>query len=196
MTAPETIQVETPKPEIPTIEISAEKEVVAEPKTTISETNTTPLQPKVSALSLSSIRAKRELEKNNRAAEKQHVELPTEPFSETDMLLIWTNFAEKKGEKGQKIIETLMLLDDPKLEGTTIFHELPNESSKIEFETIKYELLGVLRGKLHNHDISIEIILNEDVSSRRAFTPQDRYNRLTEINPNLEVLRKLFDLDI
>ena len=71
MTAPETIQVETPKPEIPTIEISAEKEVVAEPKTTISETNTTPLQPKVSALSLSSIRAKRELEKNNRAAEKQ-----------------------------------------------------------------------------------------------------------------------------
>ena len=196
MAAPETIQVETPKPEIPTIEISAEKEVVAEQKTTISETNTTPLQPKVSALSLSSIRAKRELEKNNRAAEKQHVELPTEPFSETDMLLIWTNFAEKKGQKGQKIIETLMLLDDPKLEGTTIFHELPNESSKIEFETIKYELLGVLRGKLHNHDISIEIILNEDVSSRRAFTPQDRYNRLTEINPNLEVLRKLFDLDI
>ena len=112
------------------------------------------------------------------------------------MLMIWTNFAEKRGEKGQKIIETLMLMGDPKLEGTTIFHELPNESSKIEFETIKYELLGALRGKLHNHDISIEIILNEDVSSRRAFTPQDRYNRLTEINPNLEVLRKLFDLDI
>ena len=187
---------ETPKPDIKKLEISVENEVVVPTKDAISEPNSTPLQPKVSALSLSSIRAKRELEKNNRATEKQHVELPTEPFSETDMLLIWTNFAEKKGEKGQKIIQSLMLLDDPKLDGTTIFHELPNESSKIEFETIKYELLGVLRGKLHNHDISIEIILNEEVSSRRTFTPQDRYNRLNEINPNLEVLRKLFDLDI
>ena len=112
------------------------------------------------------------------------------------MQLIWTNFAEKKGEKGQKIIQSLMLLDDPKLDGTTIFHELPNESSKIEFETIKYELLGVLRGKLHNHDISIEIIVNENVSKRRAFTAPERYNRLAEINPNLEVLRKVFDLDI
>ena len=187
---------EAPKPEVKAATISYEKEVVAEPKIPAPELSPTSLQPKVSALSLSSIRAKRELEKSNRATEKQHVELPTEPFSETDMLLIWTNFAEKKGEKGQKIIQSLMLLDDPKLDGATIFHELPNESSKIEFETIKYELLGVLRGKLHNHDISIEIILNEGVSSRRAFTPQDRYNRLTEINPNLEVLRKLFDLDI
>lgn len=193
---PEIIQVETPKAEVKTVEIAVETTVVAEQNTSVAEPTTKPLQPKVSALSLSSIRAKRELEKNNRAAEKQHVELPTEPFSETDMLMIWTNFAEKRGEKGQKIIETLMLLDDPKLEGTTIFHELPNESSKIEFETIKYELLGALRGKLHNHDISIEIILNEEVSSRRAFTPQDRYNRLNEINPNLEVLRKLFDLDL
>ena len=187
---------ETPKPELQKAENSVENAIAVPTKDAISEPNSTSLQPKVSALSLSSIRAKRELEKNNRATEKQHVELPTEPFSETDMLLIWTNFAEKKGEKGQKIIQSLMLLDDPKLDGTTIFHELPNESSKIEFETIKYELLGVLRGKLHNHDISIEIILNEEVSSRRAFTPQDRYNRLNEINPNLEVLRKLFDLDI
>jgi len=145
---------------------------------------------------LSSIRAKRELEKNKNQVEKQHVDLPTEPFSETDMLLIWNRFAENKGYKGQKIIESLLLLNDPKLDGTTIFHELPNEGSKIEFESVKYELLGALRGKLHNHDITIEVIVNEDMSSRRAFTPQDRYNRLSEINPNLDVLRKLFDLDI
>ena len=112
------------------------------------------------------------------------------------MLLIWTNFAEKKGQKGQKIIEALLLINDPKLDGTTIIHELPNEGSKIEFEAIKYELLGTLRGKLHNHDIAIEVIVNEDISSKRAFTPQDRYNRLSEINPNLEILRKLFDLEI
>ena len=170
--------------------------MVAEPKSTPSQTKNISQQPKVSALSLSSIRAKRELAKNKSQAEKEHIELPTEAFSETDMLLIWTNFAEKKGQKGQKIIEALLLINDPKLDGTTIIHELPNEGSKIEFEAVKYELTGALRGKLHNHDISIEVIVNEDISSKRAFTPQDRYNRLAEINPNLEVLRKLFDLEI
>lgn len=147
-------------------------------------------------MSLSSIRAKRELAKNKSQIEKHHVELPTEPFSETDMLLIWTKFAENRGQKGQKIIESLLLLNDPRLEGTVIVHELPNEGSKIEFETVKYDLLGALRGKLHNHDITIEVIVNEDINSKRAFTPQDRYNRLSEINPNLEILRKLFDLHI
>ncbi|CAM4158285.1 hypothetical protein FLAN108750_13200 [Flavobacterium antarcticum] len=170
--------------------------MVAEPKPIPSQVENIPQQPKVSALSLSSIRAKRELERNKSQLEKQHVDLPTEAFSETDMLLIWTNFAEKKGQKGQKIIEALLLISDPKLDGTTIIHELPNEGSKIEFEAVKYELTGALRGKLHNHDISIEVIVNEDISSKRAFTPQDRYNRLNEINPNLEVLRKLFDLEI
>lgn len=192
---PEIIQVETPKVEVkvaPTIS----NEVISEVKTIVSEPQSAPQQPKVSALSLSSIRAKRELEKNKSQAEKEHVILPTEPFSETDMLLIWTDFAEKRGLKGQKIVETLMLFGTPKLDGFTIIHELPNESSKIEFETVKYDLLGALRGKLHNHDITIELIVNEDISSRRAFTPQDRYNRLKEINPNLEVLRKLFDLEI
>ncbi len=145
---------------------------------------------------MSSIRAKRELEKNKSQEEKQHVVLPTEPFSETDMLLIWTKFAENRGLKGQKIIESLLLLNDPRLEGTVVIHELPNEGSKIEFETVKYDLLGALRGKLHNHDITIEVLVNEDISTKRAFTPQDRYNRLSEINPNLDILRKLFDLHI
>lgn len=194
---PEIIQVDTPKQEVEVETASATtEEVVSEPKPINSQTENTPQQPKVSALSLSSIRAKRELAKNKSQAEKEHVVLPTEPFSETDMLMVWTKFAENRGQKGQKIIESLLLLNDPRLDGTTIIHELPNEGSKIEFETIKYDLLGAIRGKLHNHDISIEVIVNEDISSKRAFTPQDRYNRLSEINPNLDILRKLFDLEI
>jgi hypothetical protein len=92
-------------------------------------------------------------------------------------------------------MESLMLINDPKLQGTTIIHELPNESAKIDFESGKHELIGYLRGKLHNHDIDIQIRVNESIDSRKAFTPQDRFNRLNEINPSLELLRKTFDLD-
>ena len=60
----------------------------------------------------------------------------------------------------------------------------------------KTELLGYLRSKLHNHDISIHIKVNENISSKKAYTAQDKYNRLNEINPNLQVLKKMFDLDI
>ena len=193
---PEILQVETPKEEVKIEAPTASTEMVTEPKPTPSQAENIPQQPKVSALSLSSIRAKRELEKSKSRAEKEHVDLPTEPFTETDMLMVWTKFAENRGQKGQKIIEALLLLNDPKVEGTTIIHELPNEGAKLEFETVKYDLTGALRGKLHNHDITIEVIVNEEISSRRAFTPQDRYNRLSEINPNLDILRKLFDLHI
>ena len=56
--------------------------------------------------------------------------------------------------------------------------------------------MGYLRGHLHNHDISIEVIVNESMKSKIAFTTQDKFNRLKEINPNLEELRRLFDLEI
>jgi hypothetical protein len=151
---------------------------------------------KVSALSLASIRAKRELEQNHKAQIKETVHLPTEPFTETDMLLQWNKYAQRLSDRGHKIMESLLLLNHPKLEGTTIIHELPNEGSKIDFESEKHELVGYLRGKLHNHDIDIKILVNESMDHRKAFTPQDRYNRLNEINPALELLRKTFDLDI
>ncbi len=112
------------------------------------------------------------------------------------MLLQWSKYAQRLSDKGHKIMESLLLISDPKLKGTKIIHELPNEGSKIEFETEKNELLGYLRGKLHNHDIEIKVLVNEAVENKFAFTAQDKYNRLNEINPNLELLKKTFDLDI
>lgn len=151
---------------------------------------------KVSALSIASIRAKRELAENMKQNENEEVHLPTESFTETDMLLQWNKFAQRLSDRGQKIMESLLLINDPKLEGTTIIHELPNDGSKIEFESGKHELVGYLRGKLHNHDIEIKVIVNENIDLRKAFTPQDRFNRLNEINPSLDLLRRTFDLDI
>ena len=133
---------------------------------------------------------------NSKGIVKDVIHLPTEAFTETEMLLQWSRYAQRLGDKGHKIMEALLLIDDPKLEGTTITHELPNEGSKIEFETELYGLLGHLKGHLHNHDITINIIVNENVEKKFAFTALDKYNRLNEINPNLDLLKKTFDLDI
>jgi hypothetical protein len=121
--------------------------------------------------------------------------MPTEAFTETDMLLYWTKYAEKLGENGSRIMESLLLINDPTLQGSKITIELPNEGSKIDFESEKTALLGYLKGHLHNHDITIDVIVNESVENKFAFTAQDKYNRLNELNPSLELLRKTFDLD-
>ncbi len=89
-----------------------------------------------------------------------------------------------------------MQMNDPILKGTIIELELPNESTKEEFLMGSNELLGYLRGKLHNHDITIEVVVNETTEKKYAFTPQEKFDKLKEINPNIELLRKLFDLDV
>jgi DNA polymerase-3 subunit gamma/tau len=152
--------------------------------------------PKVSALSLASIRAKKEMAEALKTVVKEEVHLPNEMFTETEMLEQWMKYAQRMEDKGYRIIASLLTINDPVLDGTTIIHELPNESSKIDFEKERPELLGYLRGKLHNHDIQIHVKVNETLVSKRAFTTQDKYARLVEINPNLELMKKLFDLDI
>jgi DNA polymerase-3 subunit gamma/tau len=189
--SPEEIKEELPV-EVVEVTKPLDEPLIEIPKPTIS----TESEPKVSALSLSSIRAKKALEENSKTFVKETLHLPTEPFSETEMLLQWNKYAQRLGDKGYKIMESLLLINDPVLNGTHITIELPNEGSKLDFESEKLGLLGYLKGHLHNHDITIEVIVNESFESKRSFNDQDRYNRLHQINPNIELLKNTFGLDI
>jgi DNA polymerase-3 subunit gamma/tau len=162
------------------------------------ETQNPKPETKVSALSLASIRAKKEMAETLKSTVKEVVHLSSEPFTETEMLEQWLKYAQRMEDKGYRIIASLLTINDPTLDGnaTTIIHELPNESSKIDFEKEKPELLGYLRGKLHNHDIQINVKVNETLVEKKRYTAQEKYNRLAELNPNLEVMRNLFGLEV
>lgn len=121
--------------------------------------------------------------------------MPSEIFTETEMLVFWNKYAQRLSDKGHKIMESLLMINNPRLEGLNIIHELPNQGSKIDFETEKHDLLNFLRSHLHNHDISIQINVNEQIEQKFAFTDIDKYERLLKINSNLELLKKTFDLD-
>ena len=170
--------------------------VTLEPETRNSQPETNVTTAKVSATSIASIRIRKEMAEAKKSEAKEVIHLPSEPFTETEMLEQWLKYAQRLEDKGYRIVASLLTINDPKLNGTTIIHELPNESSKIDFEKEKPELLGYLRGKLHNHNITIEVNVNETLVLKKAFTNQDKYNRLLEINPNLELLKKMFELDI
>lgn len=151
---------------------------------------------KISAFSIKSIALKKELAENQKSMVKDTVHLPTQEFTETEMLEQWYKYAQRLEDKGHKIMMSLLNINEPTLEGTTIIHELPNEGSKIDFEREMNELLGYLRGKLHNHNITIEVRVNEAIQSKKAYTSEDKYNRMLELNPNLAEFKRLFDLEL
>ena len=168
---------------------------VQEPKTNNTQPITDNGQPKVSAMSLASIRAKKEMTENLKSTVKEVVHLASKPFTETEMHEQWFEYARRLEDKGHHIVASLITINKPTLEGTTIIHELPNESSKLDFEKDK-ELLGYLRGKLHNHDITIAVRVNETLVLKKSTRTIDKYNRLVELNPNLELMKEMFGLEI
>jgi len=78
----------------------------------------------------------------------------------------------------------------------TIWIELPNGTMKKEIEREKFELMEHLRSNLNNHFITLKITVNEEVAKKFVFTPEEKYQKLREKNPAIDLLRKTFDLDL
>ena len=67
---------------------------------------------------------------------------------------------------------------------------------KKEIERENFELMEYLRAKLNNHFIQLQISVNEKSAKKFAFTPEEKYEKLREKNPAIDLLRKTFDLDL
>jgi hypothetical protein len=44
--------------------------------------------------------------------------------------------------------------------------------------------------------MTLPLIVNESFENKKNFNDQDRYNRLHEINPSIDLLRTTFGLDL
>ncbi len=179
--------------------------IQAETSTSFSETDSivvnkigiSPAVNRVSGLSLASLKAKKahELRKKDETIDKDL--LPREDFTEEELRLHWTNFVHKIDAEGRKILASSLQTDTPKLrDGTIIQLELPNDTMKKEIEREQYDLIDYLRQKLNNHFIELHIKVNETTAKRFAFTPEEKYQKLREKNPAIDILRKEFDLDL
>ncbi len=150
---------------------------------------------RVSGLSLSSLKTKKEHQSLKNTA-KPEDQLPKKDFSEEDMLKFWNEYVHKLESQGKKIMASNLQTDVPRLKnGYTIWIELPNETMKKEIEREQGPLLNFLKENLENHYLTLTITVNEEVSKKYAFTPEEKYEKLREKNPAIDILRKEFDLD-
>ncbi len=152
---------------------------------------------RVSGLSLSSLKAKKEHQLNKIEVVLDEGDLPNDPFTELELQEHWAVFIEKLEEDGRKILASSLHSDLPKLQDeNTIWIELPNSTMKKEVERDQYDLMEYLKLKLNNHFIKLKIKVNEEKAQKYAFTPEEKYEKLREKNPVLDILKKEFDLDL
>lgn len=152
---------------------------------------------KVSALSLSSIRARKEMASSLEKNVVNPDDLPKEYFHYDQMMVEWNSFSERLVRSGLMLMASLMGMTKPNLNGYIIELELPNQGSKLSFDENKYDLVNYLRKRLNNYGIEINIIVNEEIKLvKRVFDSKDKYNHLAEVNPEIELLREMFDLEL
>ncbi|MCL5128063.1 DNA polymerase III subunit gamma/tau [Algibacter sp. L4_22] len=149
-----------------------------------------------SGLSLSSIRAKKEHQIKQLEVVVDEENLPTEPFTDEAFMKEWTFFLNKLEKDGKHNLASILNMDTPKIKGTDIHLQFPTETNKREVMQGQYDLMTYIRTTLKNFDISLVISVNEVMNKKYVFTPQDKYEKLIEANPNIEILRRVFDLDV
>ena len=153
----------------------------------------------VSGLSLSSLKAKKNIEsivlmKKN---ESESSSSNKAKFDVNSLLNSWKKFQELTIKKGRKNLASILSISQPQIfEENKLTYTLTNNTNKLELEKSKLELVEFLKKDLKNDSISLEINVNKLKEKKFVFTPGEKYEKLKKINPNIEILRKEFKLNL
>ena len=173
----------------------AKPEIVKAPKPKLTKPVLQNVQRRTSSLSLKSIHQKKEVKKAD--VEENYDNHPKDTFTEKKLQELWTNYVDLLNKKGERSMASIVGTDLPKLEENfKVSFTVPNKLMEDQFRKGRPKLLNFLREKLNNFGIDILVTLNETIEKKFAYTPQEKYNKMKEINPLLDKLRKTFELDM
>ena len=149
-----------------------------------------------SSLTLKSVHTKKE-EKSETSFEENFDNHPKDVFTQNELEQAWNSYHKILIKNGKKSIAASLISNTPKSEeGFNISLTLPNSLMADQVEKEKPHLLKHLRESLNNYGIIISVVVNETVTKKFAYTPQEKYNKLLEKNPNLALLKNAFKLDL
>ena len=150
----------------------------------------------ISALSLKSIRKKRELEAAISPVQINPEDLPKDHFTFEELKVHWDFCSEQYYKTGRMLMSSTMNMAQLELHDNNLIVEFPNTGSKLSFEENLYDLVSYIHKKLNNYHLKIEVRVNESVTVKKAYSIDDKLNYLKGLNPALEDLIKTFDLDL
>ncbi|RZP05003.1 MAG: DNA polymerase III subunit gamma/tau [Flavobacteriales bacterium] len=151
---------------------------------------------KKSAFSITSVKKKKELLKIINDNKPEEAEKPNNSFTEKEFHLAWDQFTEKIDKEGKYNLLSHLTMAKPFLNGTSINLVYPNTTIKTEVERAEHQILSFIKDKLKNYDLTLEIIVNETIEKKYAYTPIEKYEKLIDKNPLLDTLRKELGLEL
>ncbi|MBF4983555.1 DNA polymerase III subunit gamma/tau [Nonlabens mediterrranea] len=150
---------------------------------------------KVSGLSIQAINAKKAHVVKNNQDQVDTDALPEEEFTELQAQESWSSYAAHLRERGQLILASIMEADTPKLNGNHLVLRYPNLSMKEDLEKAQGQVLEHIKASLKNYTIELEIHVDKAVQKKYAYTDHEKFLKLVEKNPAIDLLRRNFDLE-
>ena len=150
----------------------------------------------VSGLSISSLKIKKNIEKELKEKQKQeNIENFNESFNQDDLNKEWKVYYTNLLDNGRKNIASILQIDDPIIKnGNEIHFTLSNNTNKIELEKNKPPLLRFLRNKLKNSEIQLIVGVNKENEKKFIYSSLEKFEKLKSINPSVEKMRSEFKL--
>ena len=152
--------------------------------------------PEISALSLSSLKLKKEV--NIEKEKEKGNKIPLENKFDLDTLKrYWKKYSNNLSEKGNNSLSSLMEISEPSIfEENKILFNVPSKSNKKEIDLDRENICDFLKLNLKNDQIVLEVNIDESMNKEYYSTPQEKFDKLNEINPILNEFKKDLKLDL
>ena len=162
----------------------------------IEENNKSSTQEEVSAFSISSLKIKKEKIQEKELIDKNE-DKRNNSFEDFELKIKWKDFANDLSRQNKENLASILQINEPNLGNDfKITYDVPSNSSKNELREIKGDLLIYLKNIFKNDLIEIDFLVNKSNSKEYFSTPEERFKKLSDLNPNLIKLKKDLKLDL
>ena len=118
-------------------------------------------------------------------------------FNQERLSQLWKTYTQEKNNLGENNIAALLEMSQPKLlDNHKILLKTSSELSKVELAKELTPITAYLNKLLNNYKITFEISVETRKSEEYVYGIKEKYKYLKKINPEIEVLKKEFDLDL
>ena len=152
----------------------------------------------ISGLSLSSLHEKKKIENEILLSSKNEINKSSnKEFNQDELSKYWILFANEIEKNGEKNLSSILQISEPFVKNINEIHyTVSNNINKTELEKNKHKIISFLSKKLKNDFLKIKVIVNKLEEKKFIYSNKEKFDKMKEINPIIEKMRKEFKLGL
>ncbi|MDB4303832.1 DNA polymerase III subunit gamma/tau [Desulfosarcina sp.] len=183
-----------PKTETPIPEPQVKAEPQLKPEQEVKKIPSSPPLPSTpGTTSIKGMQARKKVEAEE--TEEDLSKKPKEAFSQDVLNEKWMELADNFNT--DKNFHITLKSQHPVLKDNQVIHfTVDNKIQQKEIDERKLDFLPILRKKLNNYSIQLEVEVNEQVKIVKPYTAQEKFKKMVEKNPALKTMKDQLNLEI